>query len=115
MVLSIRPVLVSNLPLSSTEDDVKVHFTSVLTDCTPIVGNLVPYTKLHEGENRKTRKEEKLSAVVTFRGDHTWGDVLVSKPFNPKAEVDSEVLLVFEEQFLGLSPIEQDTLLPTPH
>jgi hypothetical protein len=115
MVLSIRTVLVSNLPLTSTEDDVKTHFTSVLADCTPIVGTLVPYVKLHEEEGRKMRKEEKLSAVVTFRGDHTWSDVLVSKPFYPKAEVDCEALPVFEEQFLGLSAIEQDTLLPTPH
>jgi hypothetical protein len=115
MVLPIRTVLVSNIPLASTEDDVKTHFTSVLTDCQPIVGTLVPYTKLSEEEDRKTRKEEKLSAIVTFRGDNSWSDILVSKPFNPKADGDSEVLLAFEEQFLGLSPIEQDTLLPTPH
>lgn len=115
MVFTVRTVLVSNLPLASTEDDVKTHFTSVLTDCQPIVSNLVPYTRLNEDEDQKSRREEKLSTIITFRADHNWSDTLVTKPFNPKAESNSEVLLVFEEQFIGLSAIEQDPLVSTPH
>lgn len=102
--------MVKNLPPTSTIEDIRGHFEAYLGDCEPVVNTLVPYQQLTENG-----KEDRRSTTVTFRGESNWKDRIEGNHFYPRRdEGETQVMLTYHEEFIGLSPIAQDISVTDP-
>lgn len=109
-MVKVRTVVVKNLPPTTSIEDVKAHFEVHLGECDPVIGPMVPYHQQTENG-----KEDRRSTTVTFRGENDWSNKIADSQFYPKESGgEKQVMLVFQEEFIGLSPIAQDIKVTNP-
>ena len=102
-----KTIFVSNLPLETDRDEVKSYLHQSLDNekvkVKAKVGSLVPYIRV----DGKLQAKCLVGTTITFQQVTGWKETLQRTPFHPRDHPKDNIWIALQEEFIGLSGLEQ--------